>query len=127
MDSIKTHCYATFDGKEAAERAMKALQGLQWPPQSFKRLEAKMGDMSAEEVSIVFARSFRSPADSVRKRFRRMCRCAGFWQTKALRKTARNERKHKSMLYVAIFSLYKPVTSCCLFDAQRSLLVLTSF
>ena len=52
MNSIKTHCYATFDGKEAAERAMAALQGLQWPPQSFKRLEAKIGDMSAEEVSI---------------------------------------------------------------------------
>ncbi|CAN0323562.1 unnamed protein product, partial [Ectocarpus sp. 12 AP-2014] len=50
MDSIKTHCYATFDGKEAAERAMAALQGLQWPAQSFKRLEATMGDMSAEEV-----------------------------------------------------------------------------
>lgn len=52
MDSIKTHCYATFDGKEAAERAMTALQGLQWPSQSFKRLEAKIGDMSAEEVII---------------------------------------------------------------------------
>ncbi|CAN0459517.1 unnamed protein product, partial [Ectocarpus sp. 8 AP-2014] len=38
MDGIKTHCYATFDGKEAAERAMAALQGLQWPAQSFKRL-----------------------------------------------------------------------------------------
>ncbi|CAN0111047.1 unnamed protein product, partial [Ectocarpus sp. 12 AP-2014] len=50
MDSIKTHCYATFDGKEAAERAMAALQGLQWPAQSFKRLEATMGDMSAEEA-----------------------------------------------------------------------------
>lgn len=50
MDSIKTHCYATFDGKEAAEKAMAALQGLQWPVQSFKRLEAKIGDMSAEEV-----------------------------------------------------------------------------
>ncbi|CAN0151666.1 unnamed protein product, partial [Ectocarpus fasciculatus] len=50
MDSIKTHCYATFAGKEAAERAMAALQGLQWPTQSFKRLEATMGDMSAEEA-----------------------------------------------------------------------------
>ncbi|CAM9953937.1 unnamed protein product [Ectocarpus sp. 13 AM-2016] len=50
MDSIKTHCYATFNGKEAAERAMAALQGLQWPAQSFKRLEATMGDMSAEEA-----------------------------------------------------------------------------
>eukprot|EP00903_Cladosiphon_okamuranus_P020031 g18399.t1 len=50
MNSIKTHCYATFDGKETAERAMAALQGLQWPPQSFKRLEAKIGDMSAEEA-----------------------------------------------------------------------------
>lgn len=54
MDSIKTHCYATFDGKEAAERAMAALQGLQWPPQSFKTLEAKIGDMSAEEVKLFF-------------------------------------------------------------------------
>jgi len=50
MDSIKTHCYATFGGMEAAERAIAALQGLQWPPQSFKRLEAKIGDISAEEV-----------------------------------------------------------------------------
>eukprot|EP00752_Nemacystus_decipiens_P010538 g9384.t1 len=50
MDSIKTHCYATFAGKEEAERAIAALQGLQWPPQSFKRLEAKIGDMSAEEA-----------------------------------------------------------------------------
>lgn len=54
MDSIKTHCYATFDGKEAAERAMVALQGLQWPPQSTKKLEAKIGDMSAEEVIFKF-------------------------------------------------------------------------
>lgn len=51
MDSIKTHCYATFDGKEAAERAMAALQGLQWPPQSSKRLEAMIGDISAAEVT----------------------------------------------------------------------------
>ncbi|CAM9431774.1 unnamed protein product, partial [Scytosiphon promiscuus] len=50
MDSIKTHCYATFDGKEAAEKAIAALQGLQWPVQSFKKLEAKMGDMSAAEA-----------------------------------------------------------------------------
>lgn len=78
MDSIKTHCYATFDGKEAAERAMAALQDLQWPPQSFKRLEAKIGDMSAEEVSdtvafflIVFYRCccFLSSADEIRKAF----------------------------------------------------------
>ena len=50
MDSIKTHCYATVEGQEAADRAIAALQGLQWPPQSFKRLEAKIGDVSAEEV-----------------------------------------------------------------------------
>lgn len=59
MNSIKTHCYATFKGKETAERAIAALQGLQWPPQSFKRLEAKIGDMSAEEVSLVFLSFFR--------------------------------------------------------------------
>ena len=50
MDSIKTHCYATFGSMAAAERAIAALQDLQWPVQSFKRLEAKMGDISAEEV-----------------------------------------------------------------------------
>lgn len=50
MDSIKTHCYATFDGREVAEKAMAELNGLQWPVHSFKRLEAKIGDMSAEEV-----------------------------------------------------------------------------
>lgn len=54
MDSIKTHCYATFGSMAAAERAIAALQDLQWPVQSFKRLEAKMGDMSAEEVGGVF-------------------------------------------------------------------------
>lgn len=81
MDSIKTHCYATFDGKEAAERAMTALQGLQWPPQSFKRLEAKIGDMSAEEVifSLLFfclCYCFLYPADGIRKTLRA---CCGAW------------------------------------------------
>lgn len=52
MDSIKTHCYATFNGQAAADRAMAALQGLQWPVQSFKRLEAKIGDISAKEVRV---------------------------------------------------------------------------
>lgn len=56
MDSIKTHCYATFGGMAAAERAIAALQDLQWPVQSFKRLEAKMGDISAEEVGGAFLR-----------------------------------------------------------------------
>lgn len=56
MDSIKTHCYATFGGMAAAERAIAALQDLQWPVQSFKRLEAKMGDISAEEVGGPFLR-----------------------------------------------------------------------
>lgn len=54
MDSIKTHCYATFDGQEAADRAIAALQGLQWPERSFKRLEAKMGDVTAKEVRFLF-------------------------------------------------------------------------
>lgn len=57
MDSIKTHCYATFDGEEAAKRAIDALQGLQWPERSSKRLAAKMGDVSAQEVgSCLFPR-----------------------------------------------------------------------
>lgn len=56
MDSIKTHCYATFDGQAAADRAIAALQGLQWPVQSFKRLEAKIGDISAEEVRAAVGR-----------------------------------------------------------------------
>ena len=50
MDSIKTHCYATFGSMAAAERAIAELQDLQWPVQSFKRLQAKMADKSAEEV-----------------------------------------------------------------------------
>lgn len=54
MDSIKTHCYATFGSMAAAERAIAALQDLQWPVQSFKRLQAKMGDISAEEVGGAF-------------------------------------------------------------------------
>lgn len=53
MDSIKTHCYATFSTRAAADKAVAGLQGLQWPLQSFKRLEAKIGDMSAEDVSVV--------------------------------------------------------------------------
>ena len=50
MDAIKTHCYASFAGEEAAKRAIDGLQGLRWPELSSKRLEAKMADVSPQEV-----------------------------------------------------------------------------
>lgn len=50
MDAIKTHCYATFTGEEAAQRAIDGLQGLRWPDLSSKRLEARMADVSPQEV-----------------------------------------------------------------------------
>ncbi|CAM9697053.1 unnamed protein product, partial [Discosporangium mesarthrocarpum] len=51
MDSIKTHCYASFGSRAAADRAIAGLQGIQWPDRSTKRLTAKMADITAQEAS----------------------------------------------------------------------------
>ena len=32
MDSIKSHCYMTFNTKEQAEKAQKSLNSVRWPP-----------------------------------------------------------------------------------------------
>ncbi|CAM9166968.1 unnamed protein product, partial [Choristocarpus tenellus] len=58
MDSIKTHCYASFGSKDAADRALASLQGLQWPERSTKRLSAKLANITAQEASVKAVMAF---------------------------------------------------------------------
>lgn len=110
MDSIKTHCYATFDGKEAAEKAMAALQGLQWPPQSFKKLEATMGDMSAAEVrECMLASAWRKDL--------RVCQELVVWQ-----QTLSSKLHVMQQAVVAFYTKLRPVFLFCLliFDEHNT-------
>ncbi len=56
MNKIKTYAIATLPSKECVDKVIDALEGLQWPERSVKRLNVTMSNVSALEAAAEMSR-----------------------------------------------------------------------